>query len=158
TQENLLRELPTAQTKALDELIRAYEEYSLKLTELDVVERSLVQTTETFKTYIDEHILWIPSGRLFSPGVILDARAGAKWFFSWARLKEVLDAVMYDLVTNPGLNVIAILLLGGLFGFRRKFRSKVVEIGKAAAKPSCVSLWPTFESLFFTLLLALSVP
>ncbi|HKA13953.1 MAG TPA: hypothetical protein VKH41_02965, partial [Myxococcota bacterium] len=60
--ENLVRELLETKRRHLEALQRDNELYFQKLVDFDAREQQLIDKTETLLSFIDQRILWVPSG------------------------------------------------------------------------------------------------
>jgi potassium efflux system protein len=63
TVESLAREALAAQLAVVQSLLTDYRRLWSGLTALDVLEKQLLEKTESFIHFIDEYVLWLPSGR-----------------------------------------------------------------------------------------------
>ena len=77
--EKLLRQLFETQRKYMDALIDDYETYFQKLVDFDARQQELIARTKDLLDFIDERILWIPSGRTVQPELLSDGRDAVAW-------------------------------------------------------------------------------
>jgi potassium efflux system protein len=156
--ESLLRDLLETKRKVLDALIADHEAYFQKLVDFDAKQQELVEKTEDLLRFIDERILWIPSGTLPKPGLVADAGAALAWLFDaryWAQLGRALGAV---LAATPIPNA-SLAIAGVLFAaFAARVRGRIRALGDVARQPSCARFAPTAEALCLTLLLVPWIP
>jgi potassium efflux system protein len=156
--ESLLRDLLETKRKVLDALISDHEAYFQKLVDFDAKQQELVEKTEDLLRFIDERILWIPSGTLPKPGLVADAGAALAWLFDpryWAQLGRALVAV---LAATPVLNA-SLAIAGALFAaLGARVRARIRALGDVARQPSCARFAPTAEALCLTLLLVPWIP
>ncbi len=156
--EGLLRQLFTTQREYMDALLEDYETYFQKLVDFDARQQELIDRTQDLLDFIDERILWIPSGKAVQPELLSDGRNAMKWLFGpkhWAQLgRGFVDAAMRLWPLN-----LAVLLLLVLFApFARRTRARLHRLGEKAESPGCTSFGPTAEALGLTALLALWLP
>lgn len=157
-QFGVIRELRETQRGYLDDLLKDYQAYITRLHDLDSRERELVAETERFAAFIRKNVLWVPSGTVLSPTVLVDGVKGAFWFAGIGKWLGVLKALFQDALSRPLLDGLALFAVVLLLWLRKSFRVRIKEIGLISEKPSCSSFTPTVEALFRTLLLAIPVP
>ena len=156
--QQLLRQLFETQRKYMDALMADYETYFQKLVDFDAQQQELIARTEDLLDFIDERILWIPSGRAVQPELLSDGRDAVAWFFApkhWAQFGTgVRDAAM----RLWPVNLVALLLAILFFPFVRRVRPRIQSLGEQAKKPDCTRFGLTSEALALTLLLAVWLP
>jgi potassium efflux system protein len=154
----LLRQLFETQRKYMDALIVDYETYFQKLVDFDAQQQELIARTKDLLDFIDERILWIPSGRAIHSELLSDGRDAVVWLLGgkyWAQLgRGSRDAAARLWPVN-----LLVLLLAILFvPFAGRARRRIQALGEQAQKPSCARFAPTSEALALTMLLAIWVP
>ena len=156
--EKLLRQLFQTQRKYMDALIEDYETYFQKLVDFDAQQQELIARTKDLLDFIDERILWIPSGRAVQPELLSDGRDALAWLFGtkqWAQLGRGFR----DAATRLWpLNLVVLLLAIFFVPFARRIRPRIRSLGEQAKKPDCVRFGPTSEALALTILLAIWLP
>jgi potassium efflux system protein len=156
--EELLRQLFETQRKYMDALIEDYETYFQKLVDFDAQQQELIARTKALLDFIDERILWIPSGRAVQPELLSDGRDAVAWLFGakhWAQLGRGFR----DAATRLWpVNLVALLLAIFFVPFARRVRSRIRSLGEQAKKPDCARFGPTSEALALTMLLAIWLP
>ncbi len=156
--ESLLRDMLETKRQYLDSLIADHETYFQKLVDFDAKQLELIDKTEALLRFIDERILWIPSGTALRPGVAADVGNALAWLVDpryWGQLARALgDALLATPLSNA--LVALLLLLSVAFGGRA--RARIAALGDEARQPSCVRYGPTAEAFCLTLLLALCLP
>ncbi len=156
--EKLLRQLFQTQRKYMDALIEDYERYFQKLVDFDARQQELIARTKDLLDFIDERILWIPSGRVVQPELLSDGRDAVAWFFEakyWAQL----DRGFRDAVRRLWpVNLLALLLAILFVPFARRVRPRIRSLGERAKRPDCARFGPTGEALALTSLLAVWLP
>lgn len=156
--EKLLRQLFETQRKYMDALIQDYETYFQKLVDFDAAQQELIDRTRDLLDFIDERILWIPSGKAVQPELLSDGRDAVVWLFApdhWIQLGRGLR----DAATRWwSVNLVAALLAILFFPFAPWARRRIRDLGDVARAPGCVRLAPTSQALALSLLLALWPP
>jgi potassium efflux system protein len=156
--EKLLRKLFETQRKYMDALIEDYETYFQKLVDFDARQQELIARTKDLLDFIDERILWIPSGRTVQAELLSDGRDAVAWLFGakyWAQLGRGFR----DAATRLWpVNLVALLLAILFVPFARRVRARIRSLGERAKKPDCVQFGPTNEALALTTLLAIWLP
>ena len=156
--EKLLRQLFETQRRYMDALIEDYETYFQKLVDFDAQQQELIARTKDLLDFIDERILWIPSGRAVQPELLSDGRDALAWLFGpqyWAQL----GTGVRDAATRLWpVNLLALLLAILFVPFVRRVRPRIQSLGEQAKKQDCTRFGPTSEALALTLLLAVWLP
>ena len=156
--EGLLRQLFATQRRYMDALIEDYETYFQKLVDFDAQQQELIARTQALLDFIDERILWVPSGRAVQPELLTDGRGAMAWLFGATYWTQFGRGVR-DAATRLWLANLLALLLAILFvPFARWARPRIQSLGERAKKPDCARLAPTSEALGLTLLLAIWLP
>jgi potassium efflux system protein len=156
--ETLLRDLLETKRKYLDALIADSETYFQKLVDFDAKQLELIEKTEELLRFIDERILWIPSGAAMRPGLLADAREALAWLVDARYWGQLLRALVDALAGAPFASASVALLLA-LAGFLLpRARRRVRALGAEASAPLCTRFAPTLEALAWTGLLAPWLP
>jgi len=152
--ESLLRELLEVKRRYLDLLIREYETYFQKLVDFDARQQELVEKTEQLLRYINQRILWIPSGGAVRPELAADARDALGWLFAPRFVQQLLRALGALALAAPLLNALVLALLILVFASRPRIRERIRALGAEARDPSCKRDAPTWEVAGLSVLLA----
>ncbi len=156
--EQLLRQLFETQRKYMDALIEGYETYFQKLVDFDARQHELIDRTKDLLDFIDERILWIPSGRAVEPELLSDGRDALAWLFG-ARYWVQLGTGLRDAASRLWpVHLVALLLAILFIPFARRTRSRIRSLGEQAKRPDCARFGPTGEALALTALLAVWPP
>ena len=151
--ESVLRDLLETKRKHLTALLSDYEVYFQKLVDFDARQQELIAKTEKLLRFIDQQVLWIPSGGALRPRLLRNALEAAGWLAlprHWLRLGQACAA---DLRRAPLLNLgFALLAAVGLVLVRR-IRPRLRELAARARPSISVDATPTLEALGLTLLL-----
>lgn len=156
--ELLLRQLFETQRKYMDALIQDYETYFQKLVDFDASQQQLIERTKDLLDFIDERILWIPSGKAVQPDFFSDGRDGLAWLLGrkyWLQLgRGVQDAA----ARLWPLNLLVLLLAFVFVPFRRWVLPRIARLGEIAKRRTCTRFGPTGMALGLTLLVAIWLP
>jgi potassium efflux system protein len=156
--EQLLRQLFETQRRYMDALIEDYETYFQKLVDFDARQQELIDRTNDLLDFIDERILWIPSGKAVQPELLTDGRDAMAWLFAakhWAQLGRAFRDGVTRLLP---LNLLALLLTILFIPFVRWVPRRLQRLGEQAQAPGCDRFAPTGETLALTSLLAIWLP
>ena len=156
--EALLRQLFQTQRRYMDALIERYETYFQKLIDFDAQQQELIDRTEDLLAFIDERILWIPSGRAVQPDLISDGRDALAWLFGTKYLAQLGRGARDAAARWWALHLLALLLVILYVPFARRARPRVLKLGEEARREDCIRFAPTAEALGLTFLLAIWLP
>ena len=87
--EQHLRTLFETQRRYMDALLEDYETYFQKLVDFDARQQELVDRTQDLLDFIDERILWVPSGRSVQTRLLSDGRDAVAWLFGPTYWKQL---------------------------------------------------------------------
>lgn len=149
-----VRALLKSERDYLDALIIDTNTYFDRLVDLDNAERQLVEKTQEYSTYITERVLWIQSTPIVRLQDSYHVGQGLTWLTRPEHWREVGRELAADGRANPHVAIIGLVLFGALFGWRRRVRKKLAEIGDVAARSICCRIAPTFEAEILTLFAA----
>lgn len=139
----------------LDTAIRQYEDYLTALVNVDQAERQLVEETELYEEYLDQRVLWIPSCTVLSGGELremMDALTSAGAPKGASQWMEPAKAIAVDVIVNPILNVLLLILLAIWAFSLRPLRKHIRALGEYAEKPVTRNIGPTWAALALTIL------
>ena len=156
--EQLLRQLFETQRSYMDALIEDYETYFQKLVDFDARQQELIDRTKDLLDFIDERILWIPSGKAVHTELLTDGRDTMAWLFAakhWAQLGR---AFRDGAARLWPLNLLALFLTILFIPFVRWVPRRLQRLGEQAEAPGCARFAPTGEALALTSLLAIWLP
>ncbi|MEM8605946.1 MAG: mechanosensitive ion channel domain-containing protein [Myxococcota bacterium] len=156
--ESLFRQLFEARRKYMDALMSDYETYFQKLVDFDARQQELIDRTEALLQFIDERILWIPSGQALGAAFSEDWRTATNWLFS-DKYREQLVRGVEDAASRWWfINLLVVLLAGLFFPASVRIRRRIGELGDVAKDPSCDRYAPTAKAVAWTFLLATWLP
>ncbi len=156
--EALLRQLFETQRKYMDALLEDYETYFQKLVDFDARQRELIDRTQNLLDFIDERILWIPSGRAIETEILTDGRDAMAWLFGPRYLKQLGRGVVDAASRLWPLNLFVLLLALLFVPTRRRLSDRIQELGEEAAGPDCLRYGPTAMALILTVVLSVWLP
>ena len=156
--EQHLRTLFETQRRYMDALLEDYETYFQKLVDFDARQQELVDRTQDLLDFIDERILWVPSGRSVQTRFLSDGRDAVAWLFGPTYWKQLATS-FGDVLTRYWL--LNLLVLGAailFFVLVRPIRLRIGSLGNEARTPDCMRIAPTAQALGLSLLLAVWLP
>ena len=137
---------------AEDSLDRLFE----RLLEIQTTEKRLEVTNEEFREYINELILWIRSNDLLFSKLVIDD--SDREVFKPNRWSSALSKIWGIFQRSPLLSCFSGLVIMLMLLFEKRMQGEVDRLGQVAGKGSCATFWPTFHALYWTVLIAISVP
>jgi potassium efflux system protein len=155
---SLVRDLLETRRKHVEALLADYELYFQKLVDFDSRQQELIEKTERLLRFIDQWILWIPSGDALRPQVVSDALAALAWLGAphlWGQLGRALaDALRANLLLN-----LAVLLLGiGAVAIARSGPARLRSFADTASRNTQTDVAPTLLALLLSAVLAAWLP
>ena len=156
--EQLLRQLFETQRKYMDALLEDYETYFQKLVDFDARQQELVARTKDLLDFIDERILWVPSGKTVQPELLSDGRDAMAWLLGPTYWKQLATGIGDALTRLWPLNVLVLVWALLFFALVRRVGRRITSLGEEARKPDCDRIVPTMQALGLSLLLGLWLP
>jgi potassium efflux system protein len=155
---SLAKELLNSQRALHDSLIEELGTLIGTLIEHERVHEELLEATVSYRSYIEERILWVRStvgGLVPRPK---DFVGGISWLTSRAQWREAFDKSLTTVSHSPGSESLLLIVVLGLFVLRRRIRRRILSITDLirSYRTDCYAL--TSQALFLTLLLALPLP
>jgi potassium efflux system protein len=154
----LLRGLLETKRRYVDALIADYETYFQKLVDFDAKQQQLIERADRLLDYVDQRILWIPSGEAVRPGLVADGRDALEWLLAprfWGQLGRAAIDVLRG---TPLLNLVVLVLVGASLPLARRLRPRIRALGEVARDSSCTRYAATGEALLPSLLLVPWLP
>lgn len=146
-------ELLQKKQELLDMLHDNYDKYFNVLVDLDNNHRRLVRETNDYRSFIDERVLWIPSGKFIFQQI--DVEDSDLWLVRgdvWVLSGQVL---LEDLSRHWLLWVIFFIAFLILNLRTTEFRRRITALGREASSGSAMTFRPTIHVLVYTLLISL---
>jgi len=109
-----------------------------------------------YSRYINQRVLWIRSGRPLTEGVQVEA--SHFWWLQITPWTQSIDPLVKDAKSHPFAYGLIWLVCGLLLLSRRKFRSRMDELGVVAKKVNCRSIIPTLRVTILTTVVSLALP
>lgn len=149
-------ELLEKKRELLDQLVLGYDEYFTLLIDLDTNQRNLVKQTSEYRNYIDERVLWIPSGKpIFTQFSVEDSDL---WFLAPSVWVKAGWAFANDFRSYSAIWIAAIVVFVGLNYRVIAYRRRIATIGREASSGSAMSFRPTILALLYTIVISLPWP
>jgi potassium-dependent mechanosensitive channel len=152
--EALMRDLLDTKRRHLRALLRDNELYFQKLVDFDAREQQLVDKTEQLLSFIDQRILWIPSGGAVPVRIASDTVDALRWLARpsyWIRAGR---ALFVSLSRTPVLALAAALSLLGALWLRRPMQHRLEHLAAQARPPTQTAILPTLEAIAIALAFA----
>jgi potassium efflux system protein len=143
------RELLRSCDKIYDRLFEGY-------VEIERTNNRVSKSVQQFNEFINERILWLSSNKvLFSEWSIDKADQSLFAVENWQAIPGLSVKALKKRPLISGLAALGVL---ALLVLRPRLRREVDELGKAAARGSCATFWPTGRAVILTLLISVTVP
>lgn len=141
----------------LNSLIEGCETLVRDLVTLDVAEREVIDSTESYAEFIDRRVLWIRSAPpLWDPDV-KSLIGSLRWLVEPEAWSLALRGVLTGAADAPWSTALA-LAAALLFLLRRRLARSLTADGERAARSTAVTIVPTLRALCTTAALAAPVP
>jgi potassium efflux system protein len=142
----------------LNQVAGTYTTYIRALGDLDVAQKTLLDTADDYKEFLDRHLLWIPSADLFGPKAIRDLGPALAWALSPALWNEALESVLEALRDNVVVSVAALALLLLTVLSRRPLSTRFKEMSRRIGDISRDNIGLTLAALGIAALRAVPIP
>ncbi|MFC1782345.1 mechanosensitive ion channel domain-containing protein, partial [Planctomycetota bacterium] len=156
--ENEIRNLLQNKRGLLEELIKEYDAYRVKLSELEVKEHQLLTLAIQYADYIDENVLWIKSAETINLKTLTKSRQAVFWLISPQNWGTLIQQYSRDLKAHPVNYMFVLLIFGLLTGYRRRLKSRLILIAEKVGGEHSDIITHTLNAILLSLLLALPVP
>jgi potassium efflux system protein len=156
--EPLVRDLLETRRKHVEALLADYELYFQKLVDFDSRQQELIEKTERLLRFIDQWILWIPSGAALRPQVVGDALAAFGWLATphlWGQIGRALWDALRSAVL---VNLAALLVWIGAIAIARRGPARLRAVSEAAARSTQTEVAPTLLALLVSVAIAAWLP
>lgn len=124
------REVLKTRGDYLDDLIRDYNSYFGVLVDLDARERQLVDVASDYRSFLDEHVLWIRSTSWPRWRSLSDAAHAAAWLADPRNVRQTLKRIV-AVAQSPPLSVTLVALIWSLLllyrSRLRRFHDRLCE-------------------------------
>ncbi|MCA9053152.1 MAG: mechanosensitive ion channel [Planctomycetaceae bacterium] len=142
----------------LAELVKAYENYTDALNDLEQKQEELAALSEQVLNFVDERVLWIRSHRPISLTGVFSDQTALAWLGQGEWLEEPLRVLRADAWSRPELYVMFILAVALLQLRRRRQRHRLDELAERVCARSNLDIAPTLQALAVTMILSLLWP
>ncbi len=153
-----IRQLLKDQQKLLDKLVRAYSGLLRELGELDFQQQQLIDKAGEYAAFLDERLLWIPSGSPVGTKTLSDWAPATAWLLDPHGWISVAQALLRAAAHAPLQAILAVAMFVGLLRVRRRMSSELEAIAKGVHKAYTDNFLLTLHALLITLLSALPWP
>lgn len=152
--ERNLRERLAAKRDALTDLSRDLSAYLSAQGRLYTAQKRLLEVTDKFSQFIDEHVLWVRSDTPLSGGDFTLAWQAWSFFQNGAEWQRLLGRAESELRRNPVEIGGALLALVLAFLLRARFKAGIRRIGDQLLRERIATYLPTLQVLLMTSLVA----
>lgn len=152
--ERLLRQ----RRDLLNQVGATYTSYIRGLGDLDVAQQALLDTADRYKEFLDRHLLWIPSAKLFGPESVRNLLPALAWVLSPASWNEALLASYNTLQDNLVVTVLALVILLAVVVARGPLAARRREIDARVGHIASDNIGLTLEALGIAALRVLPLP
>lgn len=135
-----------------------YTRYFKQLIEMDVLERRMLELTTAYTNYVDERVLWIRTGQWFGRSHIAKSTEALQSLSEASLWNSIADTAWRDASRRPVPWVIAGILFAAWVATSPAWKVMIHRKGNLAANPSCRDLWPTLQTICYTVVLASGWP
>jgi potassium efflux system protein len=156
--EKAARDLVVKKREYLDALIDDYEAYFLALIELDNAERELQNETQAYRSFINEHILWIRDAKPLGPTAIPAAVEAALWIVHYRNWQAIALGLWSAAGENPIPLLFGVLAVTALFYYQPRLRRFIREAGVRARNARTASVRDSVAALLATFAVAFTWP
>lgn len=143
---------------SLESLTKNYDTYFLGLSELDFSENELIKATTKYRSFIDEHVLWIRSDAVFNREDLTSCVATLQEVLSWKKWSSMLALIWTDFREHVWLYLCSLFAFALLLPARFRGRTELTNLGQIAERPSCTRYIVTVRAAILTFSIALAVP
>ncbi len=140
-----------AQREALNELQQVYGRYISQLTALDQAERQLLEVSQSYVGFINDQLIWIPSGEPFDLLDLHQLSESLLWLVSPYTWGDTLIDLLQAMKNRPDITLAILLVAIVLIWKRPAIKEKIPQLTKATRKIHTDSIRLTFYALFLTL-------
>ena len=152
----------TALLKDQKELLKrgseSYTNLIRALNTLDFTHKRLVETSNQYRDFIDEHLLWIPSTEPASSATLKNLVVSLSWISSPDNWRKTGKVFLQELGSTPWLTGLFVLLFAGLLAIGPPLHAAVNRVSVRLQSPYSDRFLFTLQALALTLLLAAPLP
>jgi len=137
TPETTLKAQEIADTRRalLTKLTAAYSEYLVLLSKFDFSQDRMVDVLKSYQAFLDERLLWLPSAGTLNAATAERALSAAVWLVDAKNWREIVDALVVDVVAHLVPYCLLIIALGAYGSLRGRLQKIVDELGVRVRRP-----------------------
>jgi potassium efflux system protein len=156
--KHIVHELLRQQRDLLDVNLKLANDLFLQLDDTSVAEQNLIDQAISYRTYIDERILWLKSDQMMGYNDVVSTRGALIWLVRPDHWRSLFASLRKDAQTLPiTWSAFAVLFVASLV-VRPRLRRTLGDLGTEASRGNCVRIAPTAQATMITLLLAGIIP
>ena len=155
---NELDKLLNEQKMLVLKLTTAYSEYSTILTDADFSLQQLLSLGKKFNSYLNEHLLWVPSAPVINKHYLLEIYQSVLWISQVSHWQQAAIDLRHSTNSRLAPTLLGILIIGLLILFRRRIRNNLENLLEKSKKIYADRFVFTFYGLGYVFLLALPLP
>lgn len=152
------RDMLAAQRQLLENLTSDDESWLQLLLELNETEERLATIVRDYRSFIAERVLWIRSADVLGTGGWRPPLAALSWLVSLPNWREALFVLGQDFLAYPFYLPLLLVVVSPLIYVQGKCRRSLNEIGRLAARGTCVNQMLSLRAALLTLLISLPWP
>ena len=153
-----IQKLLVDQKGLLEKLADAYNRYLSELGDLDFEEHQLIDQASQYASFLDERLLWIPSGTWFDLDALADAGSALAWLIQVEHWSQTAWTLWDEVTRFPIVNAIVLLMIISLILSQRKILAQLEIYAGRVGKIYADSFWLTLAALGLTIILVTAWP
>ncbi|MBN1443217.1 MAG: mechanosensitive ion channel, partial [Planctomycetes bacterium] len=153
-----IRKLAEARLSLLDEIETNYRSYLKALEDQDFEQKLLIDKAAEFAAFLDEQLLWIPSGSAPGLSTIGDLARAMAWLLNPINWKEAVESLLEDVQRRPVPTGLVLIVIIALLALQRRLRAGLDDIAGRVGKILSDRFSFTLRAFFYTVLLAAPLP
>jgi potassium efflux system protein len=131
--------------------------YSDNLYRLAEVKQATLDVVRKYRTFIDQHILWVPSAKPVAESDLRNVWPAVQYVFDARKWWEAGRQLLTDLRDRVWQPLLFLGLWSSLLFYTSRMRRGMFALGELAGRPTMVAFWPTAQAILYCLLLAAPV-
>ncbi len=147
--------LDATERKIVDDFRLDASTYSETLFNLADLNQQLIDQVREYRSFIDEHILWIRSTDPFGPSDLQNLGRSIQEFLDFSKWSAVPVSLWADMKRHAYAYVVALFALMTMVLYNKKMREMVQALGVLAKKSNTTSFSPTAKTVVLSLLMSL---
>lgn len=156
--ESEIRRLLQDRRDRLLQVEDSYNAYLQTLSDLDIEQRRLLETTDRYRQFLARNLLWIPSAPVLFMGAWQEVLPAIGRALSPARWLAASASAISSMGNRVGAALLFLVLLVALLAFRGPLTQRYTAISEKVRNPSQDGIGLTFASLGIIVIRALPVP